>query len=111
MVAVFFGVRYALKPLDFLSQRIQHRAVDDLRPVSEEGTPSETRALVNAINRLLNNLCDAGLAQQAFISSAAHQIRTPIAGLQTQLEPRRACPANPWNGSNRCRNRPDAWPT
>jgi len=86
MGAVFFGVRYALKPLDFLSQRIQHRAVDDLRPVSEEGTPSETRALVNAINRLLNNLRDAGIAQQAFISSAAHQLRTPIAGLQTQLE-------------------------
>jgi len=86
MGAVFFGVRYALKPLDFLSQRIQHRAADDLRPVSEEGTPSETRALVNAINRLLNNLRDAGLAQQAFISSAAHQLRTPIAGLQTQLE-------------------------
>lgn len=86
MVAVFFGVRYALKPLDFLGRRIQHRAADDLRPVSEEGTPSETKALVNAINRLLNNLRDAGLAQQAFISSAAHQLRTPIAGLQTQLE-------------------------
>lgn len=86
MLAVFFGVRYALKPLDLLSQRIQQRTVDDLRPLSEEGTPSETRALVNAINRLLDNLRDAGLAQQTFLSSAAHQLRTPLAGLQTQLE-------------------------
>jgi two-component system sensor histidine kinase TctE len=86
MIAVFFGVRYALKPLDLLGERIRQREVDDLRPVSEAGTPSETRALVTAINRLLDNLRDAGLAQQAFLSSAAHQLRTPLAGLQTQLE-------------------------
>jgi len=83
---VFIGIRYALTPLEYMSRRIELRSPGDLSPISEEGAPSEIRALIGAINRLMQNLREAGAAQQAFISSAAHQLRTPLAALQTQLE-------------------------
>jgi len=86
LVVVFFGIRYAMIPLDALCEGIRQREPEDLSPVNETSAPSEIRPLLSAINRLMSNLRDAGAAQQAFISSAAHQLRTPLAGLQTQLE-------------------------
>ncbi len=83
---VFFGVRYVLAPLDVLSRQIAVRQPDDLSPINEAGTPNEIRPLLWAINRFMKNLQQSAAAQQAFISSAAHQLRTPLTGLQTQLE-------------------------
>jgi two-component system, OmpR family, sensor histidine kinase TctE len=86
LAVVFFGIQYALIPLDRIGQSIEQRSPGDLSPIREEGSPSEVRPLLGAINRLMQNLREAGAAQQAFISSAAHQLRTPLAALQTQLE-------------------------
>lgn len=83
---VYFGVRVALKPLDALGRRIAERGPQDFSPLPEAATPGEAGPLVRAINRLLERLGKATQAQQAFLSSAAHQLRTPLAGLQTQLE-------------------------
>ena len=83
---VFFGVRYVLAPMDVLSRQIAVRQSDDLSPISEAGTPNEIRPLLWAINRFMKNLQQSAASQQAFISSAAHQLRTPLTGLQTQLE-------------------------
>ncbi|MDB5813359.1 MAG: hypothetical protein JWN23_476 [Rhodocyclales bacterium] len=83
---VFFGVRHVLAPLDVLSKQIARRQSDDLSPISETGTSNEIRPLLWAINRFMKNLQQSAAAQQAFISSAAHQLRTPLTGLQTQLE-------------------------
>ena len=86
LVTVFFGGRLALAPLVGLGNTIAQRAPEDLRPVPDNGVPTEVRPLVGAINQLMGNLRSAHEAQQAFLSNAAHQLRTPIAGLQTQLE-------------------------
>lgn len=86
LAVVFFGISYALIPLVRMSERIGSRAPGDLSPIREENVPTEVRALISAINRLMSNLREAGAAQQAFISNAAHQFRTPVAALQTQLE-------------------------
>ena len=86
LAVVFFGIRFALIPLDQMSRTIAQRNPDDLRPVGEEGAPAEIRPLLGAINRLMQNLRESGAAQQAFISSAAHQLRTPLAALQMQVE-------------------------
>lgn len=79
VVLVYFGVRFALRPLDA-------RDKTDFSPVDEGPVADEVRPLVVAINRLMGNLRDASQVQQAFLSNAAHQLRTPVAGLQTQLE-------------------------
>ena len=86
LLLVYFGVRVALRPLDDLSDQIAGRSGLDFRPLVESEAPGETRALVRSINRLMSDLDEAGHAQQAFLSNAAHQLRTPLAGLQTQLE-------------------------
>jgi two-component system sensor histidine kinase TctE len=86
LLLVYFGVRYALKPLDALGHNIATRGPNDFSPIAESGVPAEAGPLVQAINRLLQHLGRAGRAQQAFLSNAAHQLRTPLAGLQTQLE-------------------------
>ncbi|HEX5392381.1 MAG TPA: sensor histidine kinase [Rhodocyclaceae bacterium] len=86
LMTVFFGIQVALRPLVGLGATIARRAPGDLRPVDDAVAPREVRPLVDAINHLMGNLRKAHEAQQAFISNAAHQLRTPIAGLQTQLE-------------------------
>ena len=86
LLIIFFGVRLALSPLVGLSKAIARRPTGDLDPVADVNVPGEVKPLVAAINQLMGNLHQAHQAQQAFLSNAAHQLRTPIAGLQTQLD-------------------------
>ena len=85
-ILLWFGVRYGLSPLTRLSRDLSQRSHLDLTKIDETHAPEEAQPLVNEINLLLLRL-DASLqAQRAFISDAAHQIRTPIAALQAQVE-------------------------
>jgi len=86
LLLVYFGVRFALRPLDALGERMARRGPGDFSLLDETDVPGEAGPLVRAINRLMGHLDTAGRAQQAFLSNAAHQLRTPLAGLQTQLE-------------------------
>lgn len=83
---IYFGVMIALKPLERLGRIIASKNSQDLSPLPENVAPMEAYSLVKAINQLLNHLDKAGQAQQNFLSNTAHQLRTPLAGLQTQLE-------------------------
>jgi len=75
-----------LRPLAALQREIHNRSHRDLRPLAEHTVPGEVRALVHAMNDLLARLNEAMSAQQRFIADAAHQLRTPLAGLKTQAE-------------------------
>ena len=83
---VWFGVGRALSPLGRLSGIIGRRSPRDLGPIDVDATPEETRSLVKALNALFERLREAGVAQQRFISTAAHQLRTPLAGLKAAAE-------------------------
>ncbi len=94
LLLVLAVVRFSLQPLDTLGAQIAARTPSDLSPIPDGDVPGEARPLVSALNRLLGNLDAAGHAQQLFLSNAAHQLRTPLAGLLTQLElAARALPA------------------
>jgi two-component system sensor histidine kinase TctE len=82
---VWFGVRSGLKPLASLREELAGRSQADLRPVTTD-VPEEIQPVVNEINELLNRLGHSLDAQRHFISDAAHQLRTPIAALQAQVE-------------------------
>jgi two-component system sensor histidine kinase TctE len=83
---VWFGVRRGLLPLSNVRDAVARRSPIDLSPLDLENVPAEVRPLVTAINELLDRLQQDIQAQRRFVANAAHQLRTPIAGLKTQTE-------------------------
>ena len=86
LLIVWFGVKRGLRPLARLSEEIKSRSAGDLRPIDAAGAPEETRPLVGALNGLLEEVSAASRKQQRFLADAAHQLRTPLAGLQAHAE-------------------------
>jgi two-component system sensor histidine kinase TctE len=85
-LAVWYGVARGLAPLSTLLREIESRSHRDLSALPEDQAPQEVRPLINAMNDLLARVGTAISTQQRFIADAAHQLRTPIAGLKTQTE-------------------------
>ena len=85
LAVVWFGVRAGLRPLASLREELAGRSQADLRPVTTD-VPEEIQPVVNEINELLNRLGHSLNTQRHFVSDAAHQLRTPIAALQAQVE-------------------------
>jgi len=85
-VAVLLGVRRGLQPLAVLRAQLMARSHLDLRPLAANDTPAELRPILDEINSLLGRLASALATQNRFVANAAHQLRTPLAGLKTQLE-------------------------
>lgn len=83
---VWYGIERGLRPLAVLQREISSRSHRDLSPLPEQNAPGEVRALIHAMNDLLSRLAQALSAQQRFIADAAHQLRTPLAGIKTQTE-------------------------
>lgn len=83
---VWAGIRAGLAPLAVMRAQVEHRAPNDLAPLALESAPREVRALAGAINTLLAAVHESVSAQRRFISNAAHQLRTPLAGLKSQTE-------------------------
>ncbi len=86
VLAVYFGVRRGLQPLDQVEGEIASRSARDLREIDSAGLPREIRLLVERLNDLFRLLREAAASQQRFLADAAHQLRTPLTGLQTQIE-------------------------
>ena len=82
----WFAVSRGLIPLEDLRSELLSRAPRDLRPLTGNSTPIEIVPVVKAFNRLLEHLREANQMQQRFLANAAHQLRTPLAGLQMHLE-------------------------
>lgn len=82
---VWLGIERGLAPLEPLREEIASRSHRDLRPVKEMEAPQEVGPLIHAINELMQRLSLALDAQQRFIADAAHQLRTPLAGLKSQI--------------------------
>lgn len=83
---LWFAVGRGLAPLESLRREVENRSHRDLSALPVEETPREVKPLISAMNELLERLSLALAAQQRFIADAAHQLRTPIAGLKTQTE-------------------------
>lgn len=86
LVHVRTGIRRGLQPLEQLNHMIDVRTAKDLSPIPDSDVPLEVRSLTHTINALLGRLGAAISSQQRFIENAAHQLRTPLAGLKIQAE-------------------------
>jgi two-component system sensor histidine kinase TctE len=85
-VIVWTGIRAGLKPLALLQSQVEGRAANHLAPIEVNAAPPEVRSLARAMNTLLEEVHHNVVAQKRFISDAAHQLRTPLAGLKSQTE-------------------------
>ncbi|HTR59946.1 MAG TPA: sensor histidine kinase [Casimicrobiaceae bacterium] len=82
----WFGVARGLVPLERLRSELSRRGPRDLLPLPASAAPVEIAPVVNAFNELLERLRETSMMQQRFLANAAHQLRTPLAGLQMHLE-------------------------
>jgi two-component system, OmpR family, sensor histidine kinase TctE len=86
VILVWLGLTRGLAPLTRLQARIRERRTDDLSPIDLRTVPEELRPMIAAFNDMMIRLQDNLDAQQRFISAAAHQLKTPLTGLKTQVE-------------------------
>ncbi len=85
-VLIWFGLARGLRPLSSLVRRIGQRRPGDLSPIPAGTVPVEVEPLIDSINHLMRQLDGSLRGQQRFIANAAHQLRTPLAGIQMQAE-------------------------
>jgi two-component system sensor histidine kinase TctE len=86
LVLVWVGIQLGLRPVKRLRDEIAARSPQDLRPIDESSVPREIAPVVVTLNRLFTTLRSSVTSQQQFIANTAHQLRTPITGLQAQLD-------------------------
>jgi two-component system sensor histidine kinase TctE len=86
LVLVWVGIQLGLRPVKRLRNEIAERSPLDLRPIVETSVPREIAPVVVTLNRLFELLRTGVQSQQQFIANTAHQLRTPITGMQAQLD-------------------------
>ncbi len=86
LLIIYFGIRISLRPLDDLRREIEHRSPNDLVPLPTGNVPEEVLPVATALNRLFGLLRESSENQRRFLTDAAHQLRTPLTGLQAHVD-------------------------
>ena len=85
LVLIMVGIWLVLRPLRSLNRGLEARSPRDLSPL-EVAVPQEVKPLLNTINRFMAQLGNTLDGLKRFTGEAAHQIRTPLAGLKSQAQ-------------------------
>lgn len=85
-IAVWIGLKRGFEPLERLRREVAARPRDDPQPLDETRAPDEVRPLILEVNALIERLKTMMEAQRRFVADAAHQLRTPFAGLKARAE-------------------------
>jgi two-component system, OmpR family, sensor histidine kinase TctE len=86
LLLIWIAVSFGLRPLGQLTSQVEQQTSPQMQPLDATQAPGELRPVIVAFNRVLELLQDAAQAQQRFVADAAHQMRTPVAGLLAQIE-------------------------
>lgn len=86
VLLVWLALVRGIKPLSQLEERIRARKPDDLSPLDNKTVPLEVAPLVLSVNDLLARLTESVATQKRFLADAAHQLKTPLAGLRMQAD-------------------------
>lgn len=85
-LAIWWAVRASLRPLRTLGQALRARQPQSLAPLPTQGVPPDVLPLVEALNGLFERSAHLLAAEQQFTADAAHELRTPIAGIRMQAQ-------------------------
>ena len=86
MLAVWWIVTRAVRPIERTRRQVAARAADDLSPLPDAGLPSEVQPLVAELNALFDRVREAFDAQKNFVADAAHELRSPLTALKLQAQ-------------------------
>ncbi|GHA70685.1 two-component sensor histidine kinase [Formosimonas limnophila] len=86
LLLLWYFIRESLRPLNDLSQNIAERSPERLEPVSLKGAPLEVRPMIVSLNRLMSSLEDSLNKERDFTANAAHELRTPLAIIDTLVQ-------------------------
>lgn len=86
LVVLLWGVSRGLLPLRNLARQVARRRPGQLQPVDIREVPVEVSGVVHAINRLMERLASALESEQRFTANAAHELRTPLAAIKTEVQ-------------------------
>ena len=85
-LATWWAVRRSTQPLRTLAADLRARSPQSLQPVMLREAPTEIEPLVQSLNSLLARIADLLESERRFTADAAHELRTPIAGIRTQAQ-------------------------
>jgi len=83
---IWISVRKGMRPLSDMANALSSRAANDLRPLPQTNLPDEIVPAVHALNGLVQRVEDAREREKNFTAFAAHELKTPLAGLKTQAQ-------------------------
>jgi two-component system, OmpR family, sensor histidine kinase TctE len=83
---VYAGIARGLRPLQRLQAKLGEKSAAALSPIEMRAAPQEVHSLATAVNQLLTAVQRSVSQEKRFLNDAAHQLRTPLAGLKTQLD-------------------------
>lgn len=86
LMMIGWGIEASLKPLEALRRHIEARPPRDLTPLQTDNVPEEIQPLIETLNRQFSLLTESLSSQDRFLSDAAHQLKTPLAALKSQIE-------------------------
>lgn len=85
-ILIWLVLAYGLSSFQRIATELMHRAPSYLEPIDQQSVPEEIHELVDELNKLLMRLKSTLDREQRFASDAAHELRTPLAAIQTQAQ-------------------------
>ena len=85
-VLIWWSVGAGLQPIQQMTQALASRRADDLTPVDVAPGGKDLQPFVSALNDLIARVSEARRRETEFTAAAAHELRTPLAGLRVQAQ-------------------------
>jgi two-component system, OmpR family, sensor histidine kinase QseC len=83
---IWASLNRGLRPLRTMASELQGRNADDMSPIAPGAVPTEVRPVVTSLNGLFSKVESARQHEREITAFAAHELRTPLAGLRTQAQ-------------------------